>query len=161
MTNGAEPEVPRRLLQDFVTVPVPLDVVQARAMAQPSPVPHWIEGAMWSPPIPDLWRKAGRHQRVRLTGVRDRVDGCSTQVEWSSGLRGFPAFDGELVFHRAEAHATWLGLEGAISMASASLWSERELRDAQIQLRRLLMNLCRVLVHDVRSADRAHEAKEM
>ena len=151
MREADEPEVPRRLLQDFVTVPIPLDVVQPRAMAQPSPVPHWIEGAMWSPPIPDLLRKTKRRQRVQLTGVRERVDGWSTQVAWPSGLRGFPAFDGELIFHRAETDATWVGLQGAISMASASLWSERELRDAQIQLRGLLTNLSQVLIHDARA----------
>ena len=144
-----EVDVPRRLLQDFVTAPVPYAAMRPLALSQPSRVPGWIEGAMWSPPIPDLARKASTRRRVELHASRERVDGWSTRVGWPGGLRGFPAFDGELLLHGIDDD-TFIGLQGAVSLAEASMWTERELREARVQLRGLLTNMSKLVAHDLR-----------
>lgn len=132
----------RRLVQDFVTAPVPLASVLPQLAGQPSTIPSLVAMAASASTTcrPDV-----AAVDVRVVGERPRPGGWSVQLGWPDGACGLPGFDGELVLHELIPDSTWVALEGAVSLALSGELSDRELRHAQWQLRRLLTSLSEVL----------------
>lgn len=132
----------RRLVQDFVTTPLALPAVVAHLDGHPSPLP----ALMWAAAPVAVGGAGGPIGELQVMRTRQRSDGWSAALGWPDGCLGLPAFDGELVVHPLSIERSWIGLEGVLSLVISSQLSDQELRDAQVQLRRLLENLSGVLV---------------
>ena len=132
----------RRLVQDFVTAPLPLTAVLPVVAVDPSPLPAMVtqaatrggpEGGAAEAPV------------VLVVDARQLHDGWSAHLTWSDFIGGVPPFDGELVILGADPHRTWIALEGTVRLASHADWSDAPLRLARLEIREFLNQLAQVV----------------